>query len=184
MSRIGITGHRFLSEIEKINQGIDIGLTKIETTFPGPLTIISSLSEGADQRVVQRALQRWPDCHLIVPLPLSAKVYQDQFTTRESREVFTQFFPLAEKILPPPEAPNFPEAYRLAGEAMLEMSDVLIAVWDGLPAQGLGGTGNIVALARERGTPLVWIHAGNRRPGTNLPTSLGSEQGIVSFEGF
>lgn len=184
MSRIGITGHRFLSEIEKVNQGIDTGLTKIETTLPGPLTIVSSLSEGSDQRVVQRALKRWPDCHLIVPLPLPAAIYQEQFADQESREVFNQLFPLAEQILPPPEAPNLPEAYRLAGEMMLEMSDVLIAVWDGLPAQGVGGTGEIAMLARERGIPLVWIHAGNRQAGTNLPTSLGSEQGTVSFEGF
>jgi hypothetical protein len=40
----------------------------------------------------------------------------------------------------------------------------------------------VVAAARERGKPLVWVHAGNRVPGTMEPTSLGDEQGTVSFE--
>ena len=184
MTRIGITGHRILSEIEKINQGIDIGLTKIETAYPRPFTIISSLAEGADQLVVKRALKRWLDCHLTIPLPLPESIYQEQFSDPESKEVFERLLPHAELILPPPKASNLPEAYQLAGQLMLEMSDVLIAVWDGQPAQGVGGTASMVAQAQARGLPIVWIHAGNRKPGTNLPTSLGSQQGTVSFEGF
>lgn len=184
MTRIGITGHRFLSEIKKINQGIDTGLTQIETSYPQPFTIISSLAEGADQRVVQRALKRWPNSPLIVPLPLPISIYRDQLTSREGRRVFDQLLPLASQVLPPPETFNLPKAYLLAGQLMLEMSDILIAIWDGQPVQGVGGTGQIVASAREKGLPIVWVHAGNRQPGTTLPTSLGSDQGKVSFEGF
>jgi hypothetical protein len=57
-------------------------------------------------------------------------------------------------------------------------------VWDGQGAQGQGGTGGIVAEARKCGLPIAWVHAGNRRPGTLEPTSLGAEQGEVSFERF
>ena len=67
---------------------------------------------------------------------------------------------------------------------MLARADVLVAIWDGQGAQGLGGTGGIVAEARERGLPLAWVHAGNRRPGTAEATSLGDEQGEVTFERF
>jgi hypothetical protein len=37
-------------------------------------------------------------------------------------------------------------------------SDRLLAVWDGKPAQGLGGTGDIVAYAKSRGLPttVIW----------------------------
>lgn len=59
-----------------------------------------------------------------------------------------------------------------------------IAVWDGQEAQGQGGTAAIVAQARQRGLPLAWIRAGNRRPGTQEPMILGEEQGKVSFERF
>jgi hypothetical protein len=37
---------------------------------------------------------------------------------------------------------------------------VLIALWDGQPSRGKGGTAEIVAYARQRGIPVVWIDAG------------------------
>ncbi len=183
MTRIGVTGHRILAEFEKINQGIDIGFNKIEECLPAPFSIVSSLAEGADQLVAERALKRWPDCRLTILLPLPAPIYQVQFTNPEALATFNQLLSAADEIMSPPEAKDLPDAYLQAGQVMLEMSDVIIAIWDGEPAQGIGGTGNIVALARERGIPLVWIHAGNRRPGTDQPTSLGQKQGMVSFEG-
>ena len=35
--------------------------------------------------------------------------------------------------------------------------DVLLAIWDGEPARGEGGTGQIVAEAIEAGLPVVWV---------------------------
>jgi hypothetical protein len=40
----------------------------------------------------------------------------------------------------------------------------------------------IVDEARQNGLPIAWIHAGNRVPGTHEPTSLGEEQGKITFE--
>jgi hypothetical protein len=34
----------------------------------------------------------------------------------------------------------------------------MIAVWDGAPSRGIGGTANIVTFARQQRTPRVWIH--------------------------
>jgi len=51
-----------------------------------------------------------------------------------------------------------------------------------LGAQGLGGTGGIALRARERGLPIAWVHAGNRKPGTEEPTSLGADQGQLTLE--
>jgi hypothetical protein len=41
---------------------------------------------------------------------------------------------------------------------------VLLAVWDGTPSQGVGGTADVVAFAGERGVPttVVWP-PGSRR---------------------
>jgi hypothetical protein len=58
----------------------------------------------------------------------------------------------------------------------------MLAIADGKHVQGVAGTAEIVALARERNMSLVWIHSGNRIPGTDIPTSLGSGQGKVTFE--
>ena len=73
-------------------------------------------------------------------------------------------------------------AYEHAGLVMLDRCEVLVAIWDGMHAQGQGGTGGLVAEARRRAMPVAWVHAGNRRTGTVEPTSLGDQQGAVSFE--
>lgn len=65
---------------------------------------------------------------------------------------------------------------------MLDHCDVLVTIWDGQELQGQGGTGGTVTAARRRGLPIAWVHAGNRKPGTEEPTSLGEEQGTVTFE--
>ncbi len=74
------------------------------------------------------------------------------------------------------------EAYARAGEDVLDRCDVLLAVWDGQPAQGRGGTGEVVRRAREMGKPLLDVRAGNHLPGTDAPTSLGAEQGRLVVE--
>jgi hypothetical protein len=53
----------------------------------------------------------------------------------------------------------------LAGNATYGApAEVLLAVWDGTPSQGVGGTADVVAFAGERGVPtaVVWP-PGSRR---------------------
>lgn len=45
----------------------------------------------------------------------------------------------------------------LAGRLVIEQSDLLIAVWDGLHTNAVGGTGHTVATALDAGTPVLWI---------------------------
>lgn len=47
----------------------------------------------------------------------------------------------------------------LAGRVMIEQSDVLIGVWDGVTRALVGGTGHTIQAALEVGTPVVWIDA-------------------------
>ncbi len=47
----------------------------------------------------------------------------------------------------------------LAARVMLEHSDLLIAIWDGVTRAFIGGTGYSVQLALEIGAPVVWIDA-------------------------
>lgn len=184
MKRIGVTGHRFLSEIEKIHAGVEEVLGRIETKFSGePLTIISALAEGADRIVARYVLER-PGSRLMVPLPLPASEYLNDFKSNESREEFLRLLERADSVQEMPETPTREQAYEAAGDFVLDNSDVLIAIWDGKHAQGRGGTGDIVSRARKRGIPVAWIHAGNREAGTDHPTTLGAEQGRVTFESF
>jgi hypothetical protein len=182
MVAIGVSGHRILTEIDKVTAGIDKALRHVERAFPGQsLTVISALAEGGDRLVAERVLAR-PRARLVVPLPLPADDYMNDFATGESKNEFRRLLNRADEEIELHLPPTRNEAYEAAGDYVLNHCDVLIAVWDGQDAQGQGGTAEIVARARERGLPIAWVHAGNRKPGTMDPTSLGAEQGAVTFE--
>jgi hypothetical protein len=184
MIKIGVTGHRLLTDVKKIETGIAEALRVIEHIFPGErLAVISALAEGADRLVVHQVLSR-AHSRLIVPLPLPEAEYLNDFATAESKQKFFTLFNRAEEVIELSPAPSREESYEASGKYILNHCDVLITVWDGQGAQGLGGTGGIVAEARRRNRPIAWIHAGNRQPGTETPTTLGEEQGKVTFENF
>lgn len=50
-------------------------------------------------------------------------------------------------------------AYEAAGRYVVDHCDMLLAVWDGRPARGRGGTAEIIAYARRRERPLAVIAA-------------------------
>jgi hypothetical protein len=179
---VGVTGHRFLADLEKITAGVEAALCRIDRAILHELlAVISPLAEGADRLVAQHVLAR-PGAHLIVPLPLPQYDYMTDFGSTSSREEFLHLLNQADEVVVLPPASSREQAYAAAGRYVLEHSDVIIAIWDGKPAQGVDGTSEIVAQARARRLPLAWIHAGNRLPGTEIPTSLGPDQGKVTFE--
>ncbi|HVR89760.1 MAG TPA: hypothetical protein VHG29_01545 [Novosphingobium sp.] len=45
----------------------------------------------------------------------------------------------------------------LAGRILIEQSDALIAVWDGVTTAHVGGTGDTIAAALHQGCPVLWI---------------------------
>lgn len=182
MTTIGVSGHRFLADIDRITAGVDRALFCISSSFDGPYTVVSALAEGADRLVVRRALACWPEMVLIALLPLEQEQYVETFRTLASRRVFKALVARADEVITAPESRRKPDAFKQAGRALLDLSDVLIAVWDGSVALGAGGTGEIVAAARSQGLPLAWIQAGNRLPGTEQPTSLGEAQGSLTLE--
>ena len=181
---LGITGHRFLDEIEKIHRAIDCAVERLLASFPAArFRLLSSLAEGADQLVTEKLLQL-PGASLQVVLPLPPQEYVRTFKSSASIGSFERLLAKADRVRHPPASGSPQEAYAAAGEFIVANSDILLAVWDGNPAQGRGGTGDLITLARQRSLPLIWIHAGNRQPGSQIPTSLGDGQGIVTVENF
>ncbi len=175
--KIGVTGHRFLAEVEKLEAAARQAVDMIERAFPSRrLAAVSPLAEGADRLVARIVLER-EAAALIVPLPLPREDYLQDFATPESRAEFEELLGRAAQVLQLPPAPTREEAYEQVGQYVVDHSDVLIALWDGQGAQGQGGTADMVYRALERGMPVFHIKAGNRRPGTTEPTTLGPEQG-------
>src|SRR5260221_12639223 len=61
------------------------------------------------------------------------------------------------------------DAYLAAGKLIVELCDVLVAVWDGEPAAGKGGTADVVAVALASGRPVIWLNP-NRLETATLKT--------------
>ncbi len=181
---IGITGHRYLNELDKIMPGVEYAVKQIIETFPdSKFRVLSSLAEGADQILAKRLLLIFGST-LWVPLPLPKEKNLEDFKTSQSKAEFIDLLDKAERVICMPEMNKREYAYLAAGKYVVENSDLLMAVWDGKLARGIGGTAEIVALARKRNLPIACIHAENRIPGTSEATSLGYKQGLVTFENF
>jgi hypothetical protein len=119
---------------------------------------------------------------LVAVLPLPRYDYMADFESVDSKAEFFRLLDRADQVVEMPERLSREEAYAAAGDEILERSDVLLAIWDGQGAQGEGGTGEVVARARARHMPIAWVHAGNRVRETMEPTSLGRDQGRVTYE--
>jgi hypothetical protein len=169
-------------ETDRLSAGIDLGLRRVADTFPGrSLQLLSGLAEGAD-RLVARSVLRLDGGQLLAALPLPRGEYQRDFATEASQREFEELLAAARQVVELPFQADRKQAYQALGGYLVAHSEVLLAIWDGQGAQGRGGTGEVVAMARQRGLPLIWVHAGNRKPGTEEPTSLGAEQGQVTYE--
>ena len=130
---------------------------------PPVVTLISSLAEGADRIAALAALEAGFALDVVLPCP--TPIYAATFVDDASREEFASLSARARAtlILPlagdsaAPLAERMPATFEAAGLTTLAQSDILVAVWDGKPAEGRGGTGQIVEEAARHGAPIVVV---------------------------
>jgi hypothetical protein len=157
---VGITGHRRLRRDGRLEASIDAAIGQIETLAAGePLAGFSSLAEGADRWVVRRLLAR-PGVSFTAVLPMPVTLYREDFSNPTSQTEFEQLLQQAAQVIELPVKPDRETAYLEAGRYILARCKVLLAVWDGQPARGVGGTGQVVDEARHLGIPLAWVQPG------------------------
>lgn len=156
--RIGITGHQILDK-RLLDQGAQhtaaIAWQWVEEEFAALLAqyrdretvVISCLASGADQRLSRLGIAHGARLEVI----LASKGYGETFDASADRKEFARLLALAGAVFPTNYPAPSEEAYSAAGKIVVQRSDLLVAVWDGLDAVGLGGTGDIVAYARDQG---------------------------------
>jgi hypothetical protein len=159
--RIGVTGHRVIAAPDVVAAAVDAALDRVLVEQLGdreaPLEIWSSLADGADRLVVHRVLAR-PHATLVAVLPLAPDDYRTDFDASSSRE-FERLLGRATSVHVPGTGPSGTResAYERAGHAVIDGCDVLLALWDGEPSRGRGGTAEIVDEARRRGREVIVI---------------------------
>ncbi|MGW6982904.1 hypothetical protein ACWGE1_26265 [Streptomyces sp. NPDC054932] len=151
MKRIGVTGHRSIPE--SVLGHVEDALRAVLGGHEGPLEALSSLAEGADQLFAAIALECGADLTVVIP----SGDYEDGFEDAGALARYRGLRLRATQEVRMDFARSTDEAYYAAGTYIADSCDRLVAVWDGRPARGHGGTAEIVAYARALGKPVTVI---------------------------
>jgi hypothetical protein len=172
--QIGVTGHRpnrlspdvaasLPGQCEQVLRAIAALASRLHNPLlhspqPPLLRILSPLAEGADRIVAHAGLALGAD--LQCPFPFHIEEYCRDFSSEASRVEFQNLVAKASAVFQADGEREMDSlAYERIGRIVLEQSDFLIAIWDGEPAAGKGGTTQIVEEALEQSVPVVWLHA-------------------------
>lgn len=156
--RIGVTGHSNLTpdSAPVVADAIRAALTEIGE----PITGVSCLARGADQVFARVVLDMGYELEIVLP----SADYRERKVKPDNRADFEHLIGRAARVRVLPFDTADRDAYAAAGETVLGDVVALVAVWDGAPPDGKGGTGDTVRAARERGLPVtvVWPDGARR----------------------
>ena len=158
--RIAVTGHRDLTER---TAGLVTAAVRDALAPYGPGMVgISCLAAGTDQIFARAVLDLGGTLQVII----AARGYRRTLPVAAAT-AFDDLLAKAHRIWPLPFDRPTPAAYAAANDTMLRRADRLIAVWDGRPSRGLGGTAEAVTEARRRaiGVQVLWPPGAGRADG-------------------
>ena len=151
--KIGITGHQNLDNQDWVKAEI----IRILQCDESPLLGISSLAVGADQLFAQAVIECGGQLEAIIPFAKYDEVFKDA-----GRAEYRRLLALASKKDVLPDSDSNEASYLAAGKRVADLADLLIAVWNGKPAAGIGGTGDIVEYALHAGKRIVHLNPENQ----------------------
>lgn len=154
---LGFAGHRSLGDREAVRKSIRKAVTDFCQQVDGEVIGRSSAAAGADLLFLEACHEAGLSYTVVLPFP------EDRFREDfESEEEWLRAKALIDASAQAEIAPGnegAPEAYHLASREILDLADAMIFVWNGMPARGIGGTGETVMDARERLLPHQIIDA-------------------------
>jgi hypothetical protein len=172
--RVGVTGHRanklgsatagrlrpaVRAALERLKALLDQVRRQRGDAARATLRVVSPLAEGADRLVAAEGLTLGAE--LLAPLPFPRLTYRRDFVDPASLAEFDALALRAATMVELDGCYDTEEtqkvAYAAVGAFVVDESDVVIALWDGEPSGGFGGTAEIVARARRNGRPVLWL---------------------------
>jgi hypothetical protein len=162
---IGVTGHRDVRPENEpvLAEALDAIFTRLETGYPStPLLLLTPLAEGADQLAAEVARRR--SIPYRVPLPMPLADYRQDFPAGPRLARFDELLrcadgaPYAMPYFESNDVTNVAEParrahqYALLAAHLARVSHVLIAMWDGVASDTVGGTAQAVRF-RVLGVP-------------------------------
>jgi hypothetical protein len=172
--RVGVTGHRvppklpteseapLRAHLDRILSTVVESARRPDRDFAGgasandgsEFVVVSSLAEGSDRLVAEAGLAAGYVLEAV--LPFARAEYARDFHAPESQAAFEHLLGKADAVFElDGDGGDRSRAYEAAGFVMLANTDLLIAIWDGEEAAGVGGTAQIVSRAIADGIPVI-----------------------------
>lgn len=158
---VGVTGHR----LNRISQHqLDLITPQIEPLLAHLASasrciepvLLSNLAEGSDRHLARLGLRVGYTLHAVLPRPRDeyARGFRNSASRREYRALLGDAARVTELRGPLGVAGR---CYLRAGHALLDQADLLLALWDGAPSRGTGGTADVVDEAVRRRIPVLHL---------------------------
>lgn len=130
-----------------------------EVAETSELVGVSCLADGADSLFAQAVLDHGGDLIAVVP----SATYRDGLP-EEHHPIYAALLARALEVVRLDHIESTEKSYMAGSLAMLDRADRLVAVWDGEPARGYGGTADVVQVARDRDLPVtrIWPNGATR----------------------
>lgn len=127
-------------------------LSRLQEQHAGNLQALSAVAIGADTIFADAAIQ--------LDIPLSVVLAADDiigdYPSLVDRKRFSRLCGLGQ-VHRLPFSARCDAAYVALGQYLVNTCDILVAIWNGQPAAGPGGTGDVVTYARARARPIIHI---------------------------
>jgi hypothetical protein len=157
---VGITGHRSLPDAAMwawVGREVDAVLTALAPPRGAALAEsgligVTGLAAGADTVFARAVLAHGGTLHVVLAFPGFERSLEP-----DARDEYARLLALAETVETLPAGGTDDDAYLAEGRRVVVLSELLVAVWDGEPAHGVGGTGDVVEFALADGTPVVHV---------------------------
>ncbi|MFG2138071.1 hypothetical protein [Streptomyces sp. NPDC048650] len=120
---------------------------------------VTCLARGSDTLFAEAVIAAGG--HLVVLLP--SRDYRQAKVKPDHAPAFDRLAAVADVVTMPYDTADR-DAYEAANRELLKRADRLVAVWDGVPSAGKGGTADTVEQARKAGLPVdvVWPSGAER----------------------
>ena len=157
---VGMTGHQGLPTptAELVTAALRDTLSRDTLNLVG----VTMLGPGADQLFARVVLELGGTLYVVQPTV--GMQYRDSFEDDAARRGYDELYGQASHVEALEHTESTEQAHMDAGKVVVDRSSVLLAVWDGLPSRGLGGTADVVNYARQRGVPvqIIWPEGATR----------------------
>jgi hypothetical protein len=153
---IGFTGHRSLPDESSSRTLIYNFLAEKKSSTPGIVYGISSLAVGGDLLFAESCIELGIPLRVLLPTPKDVfrKDFDDAAWTRAEMVMLK-----AISVEVVADDTSLEHRYYECGVVTVQQSQLLLALWNGEPAQGIGGTQEIVSFAQQIAKPIIWIHS-------------------------